>query len=783
MIGEIIDPPKDLMSKSNHMSHTYKLDADHPERWIRDARPRRSHKLFKIRIEKEWSIPRQKILKRDSDYYYHKRLLERAERERVRESELVSSTPSTQQGEAGPSTLAARAAQVTQEEGRSSMAGKAIVKGKEKETKVKAEVDSALASLFEDDEIVAVKSPEETKKKKKGKNKDKEKGKDDVTSKGKMEPPTSLETGKGKGKEKEKEEKRKRESELATQTAGPSTHRTSPEKKAKTGNSSPQKMSLIPEVIPSPPATTSLPASITREPSPGPSRSAPSPTPPPQRARVGQEPLFLDSAASPADTFGEPMPGFFDSNPDSRGASQSLSSSLIKVKLEQADGDFTEPVVGTSVEDDDTAREEEEAINNALNLPEDEERKSKSNSPPPSNAESVSPNLATLAADVTGTSTSLVAAALAVISGKTPAPTVSRAVTPVAPHIDKPKSKSPVTAAESAVSPAIQRAPSPAVSRVSPVSPEPVVLVPDTAPGTNVPDLIKETVVTAGPEDEAVTEKPENKVVTDASLPARDSSTGGVPNSPVSPKLAAAPSAPKASETTKPSTIEAAPVPRASPIRDPSPPMEEPVPTFTSPRNVSRSPSLDMDISSSPIIPAEDAPQPDQATSPRYLLSPDKPPGSLPVTQTKPPSPVRIKVPISERPKYVQPSRIQFLSDIVDPEAASRAAKKAAKNPPPPPPPPHAHPSLPDRPITSAAASAPIHPSRLALHEGSRAAISAPVQPPRGPASSSSSGPSGYGPRQTGPLADQKSSYKSVKPPWEKRNPTAKPSAGQSPLW
>lgn len=117
-----------------------------------------------------------------------------------------------------------------------------------------------------------------------------------------------------------------------------------------------------------------------------------------------------------------------------------------------------------------------------------------------------------------------------------------------------------------------------------------------------------------------------------------------------------------------------------------------------------------------------------------------------------------------------------MLSDIVDPEAAARLAKKAAKNPPPPPP--HAHPALPDRPPGPIP---PIHPSRLSLVEGGgRTPMHTPVQP-RG-FGTAPSGPSGYGSRQVGPLADQKESYKSVKAPWEKRKPSADPYGGQSPM-
>ena len=726
------------------------------------------------------------------------------------ESALVSSTPSTQQGEAGPSTLAARAA--SQEgPGKSKLSGKAVVKGKEK---VKQEVNPELAALFEDDEIVAVPSPESTKKKKKRKNKDKDKGTDGSAPKASMEPPTKAEPdqGKGKDKEKEKEKKRKRDSGLPTQTpsSGPSTRRTSPEKKART--TSPKKaVPATPKVIPPTPLV-----SLTRDTSPGPSRSAPSPTPPTYPRRAGQEPLFLDSAPSPHDTFGEPMPGFFDSRPGSTvpsaSATQSQSDPRSRVKMETTD--LEESGAGPSGVDHDVEMEEE-SVNNALNIPEGSETRSRSASiEPHSIAPSASP---TLVADATGTSTSLVAAALAAANGRSSVPDPQRTMAPVTPAtIDKAKSKSPVPAArpsqpsskspaqatESVVQPATRATRTPSVpppptlsttattATTVPIAPQ-VDPVPPTKPATDDQPLaqldlskdekaIEKDASTIVPTVEQQVElndvlvKPPPTPSGALSAPAALAPTTKAPISAVTGES-------DASIPTKPIASEVAPAARVphSPVH--SPPMEEPVPTFLSPRKISRSPSLPMDISSSPIIPADELPipEPDQGISPpRYILdSPVKHPNPLPV---KPPSPVKIKMPISERPKYVQPSRIQFLSDIVDPEAAARQAKKAGKSLPPPPPslpppppPPHAHSTLPDRPRPLA-----IHPSRLPLVDtGSRKPIQAPVQP-RG-FGATPSGPSGYGSRQSGPLADQKDSYRS-KPPWEKRKDSADPLGGQS---
>lgn len=727
------------------------------------------------------------------------------------ESVLVSSTPITQQGEAGPSTLAARAA--SQEgPGKSKSSGKAVVKGKEK---VKQEVNPELAALFEDDEIVAVPSPESTKKKKKKKkNKNKDKGTDDSAPKASMEPPskTDLDQEKGNDKQKEKEKKRKRDSGLPTQTpsSGPSTLRTSPEKKART--TSPKKaVPATPKVIPPTPLV-----SVIHDTSPGPSRSAPSPTPPIYPRRAGQEPLFLDSAPSPHDTFGEPMPGFFDSRPGSTVASasatQSQSDSRSRAKMETTD--LEESGTGPSGVDHDVEMEEE-SVNNALNIPESSETRSRSASiESPSIAPSASP---TLVADATGTSTSLVAAALAAANGRSSAPNSQRPIASVTPTtVDKAKSKSPIPAAQlsqpsskssvQAAEPVVQPAtratrtpsapPPPTLSTTAttaatvPIAPQ-VDPVPPTKPAKDDQPLaqldqskdekaIEKDASTIVPTVEQQVElndvlnKPPPTPSGALSAPAALASTTKAPISAVTGES-------DASMPTKPIASEVAPAARVSHSPVHSPPMEEPVPTFLSPRKISRSPSLPMDISSSPIIPAEELPnpEPDQGISPpRYILnSPVKQSNPLPV---KPPSPIKIKMPISERPKYVQPSRIQFLSDIVDPEAAARQAKKAGKNLPPPPPslpppppPPHAHPTLPDRPRPPA-----IHPSRLPLVDtGSRKPIHAPVQP-RG-FGATPSGPSGYGPRQSGPLADQKDSYRS-KPPWEKRKDSADPLGGQS---
>jgi hypothetical protein len=699
----------------------------------------------------------------------------------VAESALVSSTPSTQQGEAGPSTLAARAA-VLDGPVKSNLSGKAIIKGKEK---TKEEVNPELATLFEDDnEIVAVPSPESTKKKKKKKNKNKDT--DASAPQGNMEPPTKPETSEGKGKEKDKEKKRKRDSGLPTQTpsSGPSTRRTSPEKKART--TSPKKaIPPTPKVIPPTPSTP-----VTHNVSPGPSRSAPSPTPPTIPRRAGQEPLFLDSAPSPHDTFGEPMPGFFDSRPGSRVASasatQSQSDPRSRVKMENPN--LEESSADPSGADHDVEMEEED-VNNALIIPEDSPRSRSASPEPLPIAPLVSP---TLVADATGTSTSLVAAALAAANGRTSVPNSQRTVTSIAPTTnDKAKSKSPIPAA--GPSKPSSKSPVPAtgsvvqpVARVTQTLTAPI----DTAPSKiatkddqppvlptlpNKETGVKEATTTAAlPNEQQIqsTGPLANKPSTTSGATSGAAALGSVAAGPV----AAVSSEPAASKSIDSTVPEAASDTRASPSPVHSPPMEEPVPTFLSPRKVSRSPSLPMDISSSPIIPAEELPnpEPDQAISPpRYILdSPVKQTRPLPVDPPKPPSPIRIKMPISERPKYVQPSRIQYLSDIVDPEAAARQAKKAAKIPPPPPP--HAHPSLPDRPPPA------IHPSRLPLvGSGSRTPLQAPVQP-RG-FGATPSGPSGYGSRQSGPLADQKDSYRS-KPPWEKRKHSADPLGGQSPM-
>jgi hypothetical protein len=650
---------------------------------------------------------------------------------------------------------------------------------------VKEEVNPELATLFEDDnEIVAVPSPESTKKKKK-KNK-KNKDTDGNAPKGNMEPPTKSEPSEGKGKEKEKEKKRKRDSGLPTQTpsSGPSTRRTSPEKKART--TSPKKgVPPTPKVIPPTPSNP-----VTHNASPGPSRSAPSPTPPTNPRRAGQEPLFLDSAPSPHDTFGDPMPGFFDSRPGSRvpstSATQSQSDPRGRVKMENTS--LEESGAGPSGLDHDVEMEEE-SVNNALTIPEDSPR-SRSASPRPI-APLVSP---TLVADATGTSTSLVAAALAAANGRSPASNSQRTVTPIVPAInDKTKSKSPIPAAgPSKPSKSPVPAPGSVVQPVARVTHTPTAPV-NTAPSKvatkddqppALPTLpnrgpgVKEATSTAATPKEQQIQSTGPLANTNKPPTTSNSTSGAVAPAYTTAGPVAAVSEPAPSKAIESTVPEAASTTRASPSPVHSPPMEEPVPTFLSQRKVSRSPSLPMDISSSPIIPAEELPnpEPDQAISPpRYILnSPVKQTNPLPVDHPKPPSPIRIKMPISERPKYVQPSRIQFLSDIVDPEAAARQAKKAAKNPLPPPPPPHAHPSLPDRPPPA------IHPSRLPLvGSGSRTPLQAPVQP-RG-FGTTPSGPSGYGARQSGPLADQKDSYRS-KPPWEKRKHSADPLDGQSPM-
>jgi hypothetical protein len=214
--------------------------------------------------------------------------------------------------------------------------------------------------------------------------------------------------------------------------------------------------------------------------------------------------------------------------------------------------------------------------------------------------------------------------------------------------------------------------------------------------------------------------------------------------------------------------------------------LEPPVPTFTSPRKVSRSPSLPMDMDmdvSSPIYPAEDESKPNPTSGispPRYVL--DSPvdqvlplPEPVKPTSISPPT-TAAKLPPSERPKYVQPSRVKILADVVDPEAAIRLAKKAAKLEKAQ----HAHPSLPQKPTQNHSTHEP---------QG-RPPVTAPTQP-RGfeppPPTGPSHGP-GIGIRQSGPMADQKEMYKSNRPqplslpPWEKRKHPMDPRGGISPL-
>jgi hypothetical protein len=802
----------------NSLSSYIRCRADFTEKWLKAARPRRSYELFKVRPQKEKDG--EKIKKRDSDYYWEKGLKRKAAAiAAAKAAAEATGNVGLQVGDPGPSTQLSRSAATSQDTSAgpsragsasasgSGTAAKIAGKGKEKAK----ETDPALASLFSDDEIVVEPTSEKKKKKKKKKrNTNGEAAQGEVASspvkvdKGKGEEkeqgqaassPVKVDKGKGKEKEKDREKKRKHDPDIITTEGQGPIH--GPEKKKKSASPTKAPRPFIPPtptttVIPptpniskqTPATSSSVEASTSSRPR---GTMSPTPTPPvsqPNR-RINQEPLFLDSAPSPADTFGEPLPGIFGSGP-----------SIDQVaKAEPVDLSTPSPAVHEASTADETFEiMDVDPTPAPLAVPgtsTNERSRSKSKSPAPAPAAE--------AASGTSPDTDRSPAAVENVLTEAAKPNESRQPSPLPEPTTSTTSESTIV-----MSPLVHQTSAPFAT----AGPAERVATKEKSPLPVAQNAAQKQGTGASPSAASLPqdEKEAAQAVPDIAAAAETAATA----SSVLPTVDAGSAAPvEVERVASPvgaippvgNTLEEGEVSEALPVDPPqqptlqqhlvsilsapqrppvplaaephSPLIEPPAPTFTSPRQVSVSPSepMELDDNEEPLRIVEEASKApatgdDQGlgiSPPRYVhdLPPKDPsPPIRPVQLPKSPPPKTI-VPIAERPKYVQPSRVQLIADVVDPEAEARRFKQAAKKASAYQPPPTGLPSrLPAR--------------DPALVPQARPPMAAPPTQPRGFGNSPPSGPSGsgYASRGGGPLADQKELAPlalSHRAPWQAR--------------
>lgn len=766
--------------------------------------------------------------------------------------------PQASEGKGGPSTQMSRAdSQNLNSSAPSSQArpsGTTIKLKIPSKGKGKAKNPELASSLFPEDEIVITPdTPDKQKKKKKKKKKNRDTGEGGGQNVQSDVAVDSDKAGKGKGKQKETG---------ADKDKGNSSHKKTDkgstvgvpiggdkDKKRKHGSTSggtlsPEKKrkstSLVkahtfvpptPKIIPPTPASVRPGASTSTGQPNGAStsntrpRDTVSPTPstsgPGTTRRPGQEPLFLDSAPSPADTFGEPLPGIFDARPSS------ARTPVVKKEVESIDISSPASVVAgvDTSQDNDSSDIIMLYPSSTTKSAEEPARRSRTRSSLPVSvpspvAEANAPQNATGAGASTNQST--------VPKSKSPLPTTAPAATASkAKESNSPKATTPPTLP--AAPPDHGHAQGTKSRSKSPIPtpiPLPTLTLVNAASSTRIPSAT-EAAAPIGPDADAgvqrslnvqpVPSRIEPKEGSNASTSVPSASMGDDVKAPATTPQAAkfadsnnaspavppaltppgaeakstspAPTATSSASTTQPAAISVAPTPIVSPaaavakestgtiqpsvtpaapplttsIPSPhSPIIEPPAPTFTSPRQVSRSPSEPMEIDAedtSPIVPAVQLPLTESGnlglgiSPPRYV---DELPAKEPTSPTAKAAPVKPFIPPSERPKYIQPSRIQYIADVVDPEAEAMRSKMAARKG-------ASHAALPNRPTAQPSTSTTSHvrPPLPMLAPTQPKAFGA--APPTGPSGA------GYASRGTGPLADQKEAYMGVKPPWQAR--------------
>lgn len=678
-LREVVFPPEDLMSTSpvlllfpSRLSGRLTFGA---ERWLADARPRRSYKLFKIRENKERSLPPGKIQKRDSDYYWYRDLKAKAKAKAEREAARVAA------GEAGPSKLAKIPRHIPSTVN-TPVDSEDDDEEKRKAAERKAKAGStSLDALFEDD---AKAKAEDEKRRKEI---------DALFSDDDEKEVTRAVEAAGVDK--------KRKPGKSTPDVGTS--------KGQDRGPSPPKKQRSPTLAPAPTkaqhAALSATATVSQ-----PSTSVSTSTNP-----KAKEPLFLSSDASPTDTyskplspidsFGEPLPGIFFMPSFMGGDNQASKPAEVK------------PVIASEVANQPTT-----AVSASRSRP------------------------TTPIAATSGTSTTASAAK------KAPTPPATSttddahlASPPVSIKITAPTPKAFVKAPQ--VNPSATS--SPVVSSLSTGSP-----VHKNASGSPIESIVS---AHAPPQPAASVKTDPQKITTPPALVASGSGLGQ--------------SQPEADVEMPSSTTQSPLQTSPGPVLPPSPNTVGSVtanPVSISPPRYSQAQTQS---SKSP-------------KSPTLLMSPPNS-ASKSLSPSTPSSPNKPAIPVSDRPKYVQPKLVKVMDAIVDPEAEARRQKLAARkgsNPTP------AHPTLPVRPLTIVPPTGsipkpptsapppppPIHPSHTAPPGPSSAPIqpkSWGAQPPVGPSAMHARPPAGYGQLGIGPLADQKEAYKANKAqaPWVQR--------------
>lgn len=615
-IGQVILPPKELSSKSAEACPTVKMALISVSvKWIKEARPRRSHKRFLARQKKEKKG--QKIQKRDSDYYW----LRDIQRKKGADFAVGSSTPTStaantpvdtekdirerqkMQGRETAAGSTSQSALVGDSKGK----GKAIAKVKDQDHEKRTQ---ELESMFSDEEVIAEKRTQELQ--------------------SLFSDEEVIITGDNK---KRKSPQPTTEPSTSASTSNPTsvsnTCRLSPTKRQKTPpRSAPQPPKQITTItqtsinasqpfssttktVSNPIITkvasnaistnvASAPASRETTPVPTVAKTASVPTVRPN----GQEPLFLDDAPSPVASF-QPLPGIFDVPHHSPMATTIESPQkppppppAFSAQKSSRDPSPARPT--------DTSTKEPSATK-VTKLP----------TPPPAPAPAPATKLPEKSTSVPTPPPQLPTADL------DDSMSAVEITTRVSPNL-------PVTSTTESVAdrPAAPRSPQSETmdmdidveAEVSAAPPPPPAAAP-VAEKQTTPDL-----VIPSPTRESPLQSPDS-------------------HQPMSPPRFGFGDAPKKAPKQIDTNLPRATTSTAPPPSPPSP----------------------------PLYGFGDAPKKTEKQHSTTLTKP-----TSPKSKAEPPSPVKSSIPLADRPKYVQPKRVQTINEIVDPEAEVRRQKLAA---------------------------------------------------------------------------------------------------------
>ena len=616
---------------------------------MRDARPRRSHKRFLIRQKKEKRG--QKIQKRDSDYYWLRDMKRKKAPAFIPGGEDLTPASSSantpvdtdrdvqerqrfkERGERDGSA----ALSVTF--GSNKGTGKAKTKLTEKEIKEKEEKAKQLESLFSDEEVVIVRDSKKRK-----------------SPQATVEPPssTSMSRSTSATNYDRLSPSKKQRSPPPRSTPQPPKQVTTI-KQTSTNASQPSSSSTTSSPVPAvqpPPPDTIIKQTPTNASQPAPSSTRPSPSPEVKTKK--SEPLFLDDAPSPVESF-QPIPGIFDhqddpvkTKPEARTPSPSPAPRQAPSRVLSPPISKVAPITQSSVTE------------------------VKRSSPPPAAIVSISADSAAPVAKSTTTASSAAA------HQTQQTPTSAVAATPVQPSsstvLTVPPPTHPVVRLPPLPTSATLDAPMSAV-QITPVDPPvPSTLATPVSSTTEAPPHQGEG--RGSPESEAMDIDDEEDVpsappvaspsahatTTDVMIPSptRESPLHHSPESHIalSPAHAISPISPPrfGSDDAPPKAQSQANTTSSQPMSPPRPPH---VPTPIRP----------------PRFGFGDAPKP----APKQVDTTLSKPTSPTTAKSELSSPVKPTIPLAERPKYVQPSRVKVMDAIVDPEALARREKLAQK--------------------------------------------------------------------------------------------------------